>query len=113
MIVRAIDNDDTHFLSLYDDTEWQIGKRNGEAVGDAAVHYGEHSGGYYVYPDPDRIMALWESGNLVPGWGYIAGQYALIRCECSGREAVFRGGKRAYTYCRPVEVIARWRQEQG
>jgi hypothetical protein len=96
---------DTEFLSLYDETKWTLGKRNGEAVGDDAVRYAEHSGGFYVHKDADRIKALWESKGLVPDRCYTDDDFVLIECECYGRQAHFSSGKVAVTYCTPVKVL--------
>lgn len=93
------------FVSLYDDTTWGLGKRNGEAAKD------DHGGGYYVHTNPDKLMALWESGDLVPDRCYQPGQYALVRCECSGNTVSYSSGKIAVTYCRPVTIVTTFEKE--
>jgi len=101
---------DTTFLSLWNDTGWELGKRNAEAVGDDALReYDQrHAGGFYVHADQDRIVQLFEGGELAgkrttghgPGTVYV-----LVECECYGRRAEFSSGKVAVTYCTPVKVI--------
>jgi len=105
--------DDARFLSLYDETEWEIGKRNGQAVaknaGTDEFGYTVHDGGFYVHPDANRVIELWAAGTLAPERCYVAGQeYALVRCECSGRVREFSSGKRAVTYCKPLEIVDRF-----
>lgn len=99
-------------LSLYDDTEWTIGKRNGQAVGaNAGSHhdwegYPIHDGGYYVHKDADSIVALFQNRNLVPDRCYDEETvYALVECECYGRTAHFSSGKVAVTYVTPLEIV--------
>ena len=94
---------DTEFLSLYNDTEWTLGTRKAEAVGDAAVKWAEHSGGFYVHKNQSKIVSLWENGNL--GEKRDDWKHVLVRCECSGRVAEFSSGKLAVTYCKPIEIV--------
>jgi len=102
------DKGDGTFSSLYDGTEWEIGKRNGEAVDPRSGSDGwgnhHHGGGFYVHKEVDSLMKLWEQRDLVPERCYEPGQYALVECECSGRQAHFSSGKVAVTYCKPVKV---------
>ncbi|MHC4984389.1 MAG: hypothetical protein ACYTF6_14630 [Planctomycetota bacterium] len=108
-IMRVVD--DSHFLSLYDDTEWEIGKRNGQAVGANAGRWDYtdqvvHDGGYYVHTDAEAIQTLFDERRLVPGRCYDEdAAYALVECECSGRTAHFSSGKIACTYVKPVKVV--------
>jgi len=96
-IFRYVDAE--HYQSLYDATEWRLGRRNAQAAKP------EHDGGYYVHESAERIMALWRSGDLVPARCYTAGEYALVKCECAGNTVHYSSGKIGVTYCRPVELV--------
>jgi hypothetical protein len=96
--------------SLYDDTAWEIGKRNGQAVSPQAGTddwTGEtlHDGGFYVHTDMRQVKELFEARTLAPARCFTPGAYALVECECSGRVARFSNGKLAVTYCRPVTIV--------
>lgn len=99
-VLRVIDGADSQsFESLYDATRWEIGKRNTQAAKP------DHNGGYYVHESAEKIMQLWNNGELVPERCYKPGVYALVRCECGGNVAHYSSGKIGVTYCRPVEVM--------
>jgi hypothetical protein len=102
-VMRQVADDE--FLSLFNDTAWTLGKRNAEAVGDAAVRWAEHSGGFYVHKSAERIVELFESKQLVGGKRDEDAHYVLVECECGGRQAQFSSGKVACTYCTPVRIV--------
>jgi hypothetical protein len=104
---------DDKLLSLYDDTEYQIGKTRIEQARP------NHGGGYYVYTGDD-VKTRFLDGHI--GRKVEGQQYALVACECWGRReyydysgecityAVEHGllnsvHKVAVTYCKPQEVI--------
>lgn len=98
-------------LSLYDDTAWEIDKRNSQAVGERAGDPGwddyiVHDGGYYVHKDADSIMALFQNRDLAPARCYDEQtMYVLVECECYGRTARFSSGKIAVTYVTPLVIV--------
>ena len=100
---------DDGLRSLYDNTAWEVGKRNGQAVSPKAGtdDYGNtvHDGGFYVHRDARNVKELFENRTLAPERCFTPGAYALVECECSGRAARFSSGKLAVTYCKPVAVI--------
>lgn len=106
----AVDGDGRLF-SIYDGTtEYVLGKRMAEAVGQRAGvgEYGDvrHAGGFYSHPTPEQVRALWERGALVPN-DRIEGitQVALLECEIAGRIVQFPNGKLASTYLTPIAVV--------
>lgn len=109
---KMVRMDGDSLVSIYDgETVYTIGKRLAEAVG---AHAGEfnwmteknvHDGGYYSHPTPEQVLALWNSGNLVPASRKTSGKYALVECEISGRIVEFPNGKLASTYLTPVAII--------
>lgn len=100
-------------VSLYDgETEYTLGRRMAQAVGKEAGTISEwtgnvrHEGGFYSYPDADRVVALWESGNLVPDSCYGTSKtLALLECQIGGRIAAFPNRKLVSTYLTPVRVL--------
>lgn len=99
--------------SIYGGATYEIGKRLAEAVDPRAGEdeYGDvrHAGGYYSHPTPERVLALWESGSLVPARCISEGdRLAMVECEISGRIAKFPNGKLASTYIKPVAVVAEY-----
>lgn len=92
--------DDT-LISLYDgETVYTLGKRLAEQ---ARPH---HGGGYYAHPTAEQVMALWESGNLVPDDCYSDGMtLALIEVQISGTIIEYANGKLAATYLKPIAVL--------
>lgn len=91
---------DGALLSLYDGTAYTIGKRLAEAARE------NHNGGYYSHPTQAQVMALWNSGELVPDRCYEnAKRLALIECEISGTIITYANGKLASTYLTPRAVL--------
>lgn len=111
--IAHVGEDNSHFISLYDQTAWKIGKRNGNAVGEeAGTHHDDfgtvttnHDGGFYVHTDLATIVDLFENRKLVSEKLFTPGVYAVLKCECYGKVARFSSGKIAVTYCTPLEVI--------
>jgi hypothetical protein len=113
-IVRIADD---KLLSLYDSTEYQIGKTKIEKARP------DHRGGYYVYTGDD-VKARFLAGQI--GRKTDGQQYALVACECWGNAEYYdwegscishymENGYYGYptesvhkisvTYCKPTEII--------
>jgi len=85
------------FLSLYNDFGWQLGRRNADGVRE------NHAGGLYIHKDSERIVNLFDAGELGkvrPGW-----QHVLVECDCYGKTVEYDNGKIAVTYVTPLRVI--------
>lgn len=104
-------------VSLYDGkTEYQVGKRLGEAVNAATTnHYNRdgllmadtHNGGYYSHPTAEQVLRLWDAGNLVPDeCRETAKRLALLQCEISGKIVAYNNGKLCSTYIKPMAVVS-------
>lgn len=96
-IVRI--EDDT-YVSLYDDTTYEIGRTKVQSARD------NHRGGYYVYGDFDTIRQRYETGSLTGVT--LKGEHAILLCECWGNRIAYENGKIAVTYCKPIEEVARF-----
>lgn len=87
--------------SLYDgSTEYQIGKRLAQRA------EAGHGGGWYSQPTQAQVMALWNTGALVPDRCVVEGvAYALIECEIGGTIIRYDNGKLSSTYLTPLRVV--------
>lgn len=86
--------------SLYSGEQYTIGKRLAEQARD------DHRGGYYAHPTAAQVLALWNSGDLVPARCYEAPKrLALLEVEISGTVITYANGKLAATYLRPLAVL--------
>ena len=91
---------DGTLISLYSGEQYVIGKRLAEAARE------NHNGGYYAYPTAAQVLALWNSGDLVPDRCYFdAKRLALLEVEISGTIIEYPNGKVAATYLKPIAVV--------
>ncbi len=103
-------------ISLYDGrTEYQVGKRLGEAVNaittgryskDGLLMAETHNGGYYSHPTAEQVQRLWDAGNLVPEECKATAKcLALLQCEISGKIVAYNNGKLCSTYIKPISIV--------
>ncbi len=92
---------DGTLISLYDgETVYILGKRMAEQARP------QHGGGYYAHPTAEQVLALWQSGNLVPEECYASAlTIALIEVQISGTIIQYANGKLAATYLKPIAVL--------
>lgn len=96
-IVAKIDDS---FASVFDDSEWMIGKTRRER---SSMN---HESGYYVFPTVETAMEAWNDRIAFADEWMTADQYALLECECYGRYYVFDNNKICITAVKPIKEIA-------
>lgn len=98
---KLVELRDGQLISLYDsETTYTIGKRLAEQA------RSDHRGGYYAHPTVEQVLALWNSGDLVPEECYDEPKtLALIEVEISGTLIEYANGKLAATYLKPVAIL--------
>lgn len=104
-VVRRLEDG---LVSVYDGTQYAIGKRLAEAVHGYVTDYGDpiHRGGYYSHPSPEQVKALLAQGNLLPSDRLEHGMtLALIECEISGKIVRYPNGKLCSSYLTPTRIV--------
>lgn len=98
-LVQVIDG---RYYSLYKpDEEYVLGKLKTQKA------RAGHRGGYFSYPDHEKVVRLFHERKLVPYRCYRERmQLALLECEISGRIIEYNNGKWASTYLRPLSVLS-------
>lgn len=86
------------YRSLYDDSEWAVGRCRVEAATD------DHCGGYYYYRTLAEALAA--AGTRALPAPDSTGRLAIMSVEASGREYRHHGGKLCTTRLRPTAVVA-------
>ena len=87
------------YASVFDGSTWDIDVTRIEASTD------DHTGGYYVYGSLENAVGAWESRKTFADEWMTGSNYAVLRCECSGRSTQFGSGKICVTRVRPVEKV--------
>ena len=91
----AMDADGT-FRSVFDGTEYTLGKTKREAVKP------EHRGGFYVYPSPEAA-----SNAEFPNASRFADlPRVLLKCEVWGNSNSYGNGKESFSYLKPLAIVS-------
>lgn len=69
----------------------------------------DHNGGYYAYPEPETVIQLWFSGDLVPDRCYKDEKtMVLLQVELTGRIINYPNGKMAASHLRSIAIVKEW-----
>jgi len=99
-----------NFLSLYDDSPWEIDAERCEKARD------DHRGGFYAYSNREDLMEALRRGRLVPE-RCLTGvtELAILKVRLRGRMIRYTsmvGTKIAATYLKPLEVQSRLQRSE-
>lgn len=99
---KLLERTEAGFVSVWDGSEWEIGKARIEAASD------DHTGGFYYYASFEEAL-LAARANDVFGPARDHGRLAVVEVEASGRHYCHRaafGVKLCATKVRPVREVA-------
>lgn len=92
--------DDTP-VSVYDDSEWTIGKRRIEKASP------DHDSGFYVFLSIETALQAWKERVVFKDrWLKDDYKYVLLECECYGRKYFHDSNKVCISAVKPLEIVA-------
>ena len=82
--------------SIYDGTEYELGKTKREAAKP------DHGGGFYVYRSPEEAQAA----DFPRGSRFKDLPRVILKVQTWGKNHVYGNNKESWSYCKPLTVVA-------